>query len=51
MAPDRPLLPADYPQQPFRQMEGVGVLKDMLVAEEKETGGRQIPYIRQDDAE
>jgi len=30
-------------------MEGVGVLKDdMLVAEEKETGGQ---YIRQDDAE
>jgi len=33
-------------------MEGVGVLKnDMLVAEEKETGGQQIPYIKQDDAE
>ena len=35
---------ADYPRQPFRQREGMRVLKDeMLVGEEKEIGGRQTP--------
>jgi len=39
---------ADYPRQPFRQMESMGVLKDeLLAAEEKEIGGRQMPYIPQ----
>jgi len=44
----QPLPHADYPRQPFRQVESVGVLKDeMLVEEEKKIGGRQIPYILQ----
>jgi len=31
-------------------MESIGVLKDeLLAAEEKEIGGRQIPYIAQGD--
>jgi len=47
----QPLPHADYPRQLFQQIGTVGVLKDeMLVAEEKEIGGRQIPYILQGEA-
>jgi len=47
-APYRPLTYADYPRQPYRQVESVGVLKDeMLVAEEKEIEGQQLTYIPQ----